>query len=397
MTSFYFHWQHGIFGDSIWAMMACMLAFAHFTLISVTVYLHRFSAHRSLELHISLQQLFRLWLWLTTGMRTKTWTAIHRKHHVYCETEQDPHSPVILGMRTVLARGAELYMDADTAATRERFGRGTPNDWMERHVYRHANVGIALMLLIDLVLFGIAGITVWALQMLLIPVLAAGIINGLGHGLGYRNYELPNASTNILPWGILIAGEELHNNHHTFPNSAKLSVKPWEFDIGWLWIRVFEAMGLARVRSDKVSVTRVSGKNWVDLDTAWAALHDRFNILASYADRVIKPLVDMERKAATSELKPKLKRARKLLCKDISLLDEKKRQEMRRILSQHPRLKATVEMREALAELLKQRGRDRDALLLAFRAWCQRAEQSRIDALREFAGYLRSYSLKEAS
>ena len=235
-------WYQGITGLEWWQSLLVVLGMTHVTIVAVTVYLHRFSAHRALELHPAVQHVFRFWLWLSTGMSTRSWTAIHRKHHAFCETVDDPHSPVVLGLGKVMREGAELYRAADTAETREKFGKGTPDDFMERRVYRHTGLGIALMFALDLLLFGVAGISVWAIQMGWIPFFAAGVINGVGHALGYRNFEIPSAATNIVPWGILIGGEELHNNHHTFPASPKLSVKPWEFDMGWFWIRVLQGL-----------------------------------------------------------------------------------------------------------------------------------------------------------
>ncbi|MFM7783420.1 MAG: acyl-CoA desaturase, partial [Gammaproteobacteria bacterium] len=291
-------WYEGLSGFTWWQSLLATLALTHVTIVSVTVYLHRHSAHRALELHLLLAHFFRGWLWLSTGMNTRAWTAIHRKHHAFCETPEDPHSPVILGLGRLLREGAELYQAADTAAVREKYGKGTPEDWVERHVYRHAEIGLGLMLLADVALFGVAGIAVWAIQMAWIPFFAAGVINGVGHAIGYRNFEIPNAARNIVPWGILIGGEELHNNHHTFPNSPKLSVKPWEFDIGWAWICVFRALGLARIPLTRASVEQVPGKRLIDLDTARAAISDRFAILSRFADRVVMPLVEQERRRA---------------------------------------------------------------------------------------------------
>lgn len=241
-------WYDGLWNPSVSAIVVYTLVLTQVTIVSVTVYLHRYSAHRALELHPALQHFFRFWLWLTTGMLTKQWTAIHRKHHATCETVDDPHSPQIRGLTAVLFRGAELYgIEAHKSKTLERFGRGTPDDWMECNVYeRYKRHGIALMAVIDVLLFGAIGLTVWAVQMLWIPFFAAGVVNGLGHYAGYRNFDTPNAATNLLPWGFLIGGEELHNNHHAYPNSAKLSVKWWEFDLGWFWIRLFSALGLAK-------------------------------------------------------------------------------------------------------------------------------------------------------
>ncbi len=390
-------WYQGLLGHSPWLIAAFLVVCCHATLVSVTVYLHRYSAHRSLDLHPALQHLFRFWLWFTTGMQTQAWTAIHRKHHAHCETADDPHSPVVLGMGEVLRRGAELYQQADTPETRAQFGKGTPDDWLERNIYSgHDRVGIILLLALNVTLFGALGLTVWALQMLCIPVLAAGVINGLGHGLGYRNYEIPSAATNIVPWGIVIAGEELHNNHHTFPNSAKLSMKRWEFDIGWMWIRLFEGLGLATVKSRGPVVRRIKGKDKLDLDTAWAAVSDRFNIMARYADRVVKPLVEQERQRVDAAQQRMLKRMRRLMVRDRALVEESRLEEMQRVLAEHPRLQAIYEMRLQLAEIWQQRSRSREAMLEALRDWCNRAEQSGIDALRDFAAYIRSYSLAPA-
>jgi fatty-acid desaturase len=241
-------------------MVIYTLVVTHITIVCVTVYLHRHSAHRALDLHPALANFFRFWLWMTTGMRTKDWTAVHRKHHAVCETEEDPHSPVIYGIKKVVLEGAELYREGCTEETLQRFGKGTPEDWVERNVYtRYPYLGVSLMMIVNLLLFGPAGLVIWAVQMLWIPFLAAGVINGIGHYWGYRNFECPDAATNIVPWGILIGGEELHNNHHTYPNSAKLSVKPWEFDIGWMWIRLFTVVRLAKPLSTGPVVERVPG------------------------------------------------------------------------------------------------------------------------------------------
>ncbi|MBU0837431.1 MAG: fatty acid desaturase, partial [Gammaproteobacteria bacterium] len=232
-------WHTGLLDLSVWQLIATTLLLTHVTIVSVTVYLHRYSAHRSLELNPALKHFFRFWLWLTTAMNTREWTAIHRKHHAKCETPDDPHSPVHKGLSTVLRKGAELYMEeGKNEETLRIYGKNCPDDWIERNLYsRFPNTGIVLMLLIDLALFGALGLTVWAVQMIWIPFWAAGVVNGLGHAVGYRNFECRDAATNLLPWGILIGGEELHNNHHTYPNSAKLSVRKWEFDMGWAWIR----------------------------------------------------------------------------------------------------------------------------------------------------------------
>jgi fatty-acid desaturase len=388
-------WYQGVSGFAWWQALAATLALTHVTIVAVTVYLHRHSAHRALELHPALSHFFRLWLWLSTGMNTCAWTAIHRKHHAFCETPEDPHSPVVLGLGRVLREGAELYQQSDTAEIREKYGKGTPDDWMERHIYRREHLGVALTLVLDVLVFGVAGLAVWAIQMAWIPFFAAGIINGVGHAIGYRNFEVPNAATNILPWGILIGGEELHNNHHTFPNSPKLSVKPWEFDLGWAWICVFRALGLARIPLVRASVVQVPGKQSIDLDTAWAAISDRFAIMSRYADRVIAPLVAQERKRAGATSTRLLARARKLLSRDQTLIDPGAREQLERLLQEHPSLAPIYQMRLDLQEVWQQRARGAQQILGALRDWCERAEQSGIDTLQEFAAYLRSYTLAQ--
>jgi len=386
-------WYQGITGLEWWQALAVSLLMTHVTIVAVTVYLHRFSAHRALELHPAVQHFFRFWLWLSTGMSTKAWTAIHRKHHAYCETPDDPHSPVVLGLGKVMREGAELYRAADTTETREKFGKGTPDDFMERRVYRHTGIGIAIMLAADVLLFGAAGVSVWAIQMVWIPFFAAGVINGVGHALGYRNFEIPSAATNIVPWGILVGGEELHNNHHTFPNSPKLSVKRWELDIGWFWIRALEALGLASVGRFKPAVEHVPGKRAIDADTAWAAISDRFQIMARYTDAVIKPLVEQERARAGRAGRKALAHAKKLLNRDSALIDEPGQRELNAILREHPALAAIYQAKLELLEVWQQRTRGAQELLAALREWCERAERSGNDTLRDFAAYLRSYSL----
>jgi fatty-acid desaturase len=306
--------SNGLWDLSAWQLVVVTLVLTHITIVSVTVYLHRHSAHRAVDLHPALQHFFRLWLWLTTGMNTKEWTAIHRKHHAVCETEEDPHSPQIQGLKKIFWQGAEVYRDAATPETLKRYGAGTPDDWMERNVYsRFTVLGISLMVIIDVALFGAVGLTIWAVQMMWIPVTAAGIINGIGHYWGYRNFECPDAATNIVPWGIIIGGEELHNNHHTYPNSAKLSQKPWEFDIGWMYIRVFEMLGLAKARSVGPVVEKVPGKSTLDMDTAWAVLNDRFRVMAKYAEDVVSPLLEQELDRAGNATRGMVRGARRLL------------------------------------------------------------------------------------
>jgi len=387
-------WWYGIVGLNPWGAILYTLVVTHVTIVSVTVYLHRFSAHRALELHPGLQHFFRFWLWLTTGMVTVEWTAIHRKHHVTTETEDDPHSPRIHGLRAILFRGTEFYRAGATADTVDRYGKGTPEDWLERNVYsRFLFTGIVIVAVADIVLFGSIGIVVFGVQMLWIPFFAAGVINGVGHFWGYRNFECPDAATNIVPWGILIGGEELHNNHHTYPNSAKLSVRPWEIDLGWFWIRCFQLLGLAKPLYTGPVVERVNGKKQIDMDTTWAVLNDRFEVMARYAEEVVGPLVEEEYRRADKATRQMLKRAKSILCREETLIKEVERQRISRIVDNIPVLATIYEMRIELQAVWSKRGGNGDELLIAFKEWCSTAEATGIQALGDFVVELKSYSV----
>ena len=391
-------WWYGVVGLSPWAIIGYTLAVTHGTIVSVTVYLHRHSAHRAVELSPGLAMVFRVWLWLTTGMLTKEWTAVHRKHHAVTETEADPHSPKVHGLREIFWKGAEYYRAGSTPETLAKYGRGTPDDWFENKLAKpYPYLGITLMATVDILLFGSIGIIVWAIQMLWIPILAAGVINGICHHTGYRNFETADASTNIVPWGILIGGEELHNNHHTYPNSAKLSVKPWEFDIGWGWIRLFEFFGWAKHRSTGPVVARVEDKANIDMDTVWAALNDRFRIMSRYAESVVKPLARQELRRTVGPARRLFRRARSVLCRDDGMVGERDRRDINAILASSPVLKTIYEKRLELNAVWAKRSGSGDDLLKAFGDWCHSAEATGIQALREFVRELKSYSMPGAA
>ena len=391
-------WYTGFLDLSAWQVVAATLLLTHVTIVAVTVYLHRYSAHRSLELNAGLKHLFRFWLWLTTAMNTREWTAIHRKHHAKCETPDDPHSPVQKGLGTVLRRGAELYMEeAKNEETLRIYGKNCPDDWVERNLYsRFPNLGIVLMLGLDLALFGVIGLTVWAVQMIWIPVWAAGVVNGLGHAVGYRNFECRDAATNLVPWGILIGGEELHNNHHTYPNSAKLSVRKWEFDMGWAWIKLFSLLGLAKVNRTAPIAHRVEAKHQLDMDSAMAILNNRFQIMAQYRKLVIKPLVQLELQRADASVRHQFRRAKRLLSREPSLLQDDQQQRIEVILEQSQALRVIYEQRLALQQIWTRTSANGHDMLAAMKQWVQDAEASGIQSLREFAEHLRTYSLRPA-
>ena len=385
-----------------WGYVVVALVFTHITIASVTIYLHRHQAHRALDLHPVVSHFFRFWLWLTTGMVTKEWAAIHRKHHAKCETAEDPHSPQVLGIRKVLREGSELYRaEAKNQETLDKYGHGTPSDWIERHLYTpHSAKGIALMLIINALLFGPLGITIWAVQMMWIPITAAGIINGIGHYWGYRNYEAADASTNIVPWGILIGGEELHNNHHTFASSAKLSSKWWEFDIGWFYIRTLETFGLARVKKIPPELTYDKAKDHIDLETVKAVITARFVVMAQFAREVMSRVhrdelrnLDPGDKTRLSLLKP----VRRLMVREPRLLDEAARTRLQKALEQNQTLQTVYAMKQKLADVWQRSATTQENLIQALQDWCQEAEATGIQALREFSNKLRTYSLVSAT
>lgn len=384
---------YGLLNLSFWGYFLATLIMVQITMMSVTLYLHRDQAHRALDLHPMLRHFFRFWIWCTSGMLTKEWVAIHRKHHAYCETPDDPHSPVIYGIKKVLLEGAELYRaEKDNPETLEKFGRGTPDDWLERNVYlRFPYGGIVLLVLADLLLFGVPGIIIIAVQMIAMPVFAAGVINGLGHYSGYRNFECDDASTNIVPWGILIAGEELHNNHHAFPTSAKFSVRRWEFDIGWLYIRAFQALGLARV--NKVAprpVLQAAPRRQVDLENLRAIIINRMHVLRDYKKQVTLPVFKKEKAIAAGDVA--FRKAKSLLIQQPRLLDEKAKERLSELLSNNKALETVHEFREKLREIWSGTNVSNEKLLAQLKEWCAEAEASGIKVLEEFAGRLRSYS-----
>jgi stearoyl-CoA desaturase (delta-9 desaturase) len=383
---------NGYLNWSWWQVLLITLLLTHITIASVTIFLHRCQAHRALELHAIPSHFFRFWLWLTTGMVTKQWAAIHRKHHAKCETVDDPHSPQVLGIDTVLARGAELYRaEAKNQETIEKFGHGTPDDWIEKNLYsRFQWQGVALMLIIDVILFGALGATVWAVQMLWIPITAAGIINGIGHYWGYRNYDCEDASTNVFPWGILIGGEELHNNHHTYATSAKLSNKWYEFDIGWLYIRTLEIMGLAKVKKlpPKPVLAEVASASEVTLQ---AVIANRYEVMARYS-KALRQTFDAE-VAHVRELASQYSDQRSWLYKDEAKLSAEERTRLENLMATNKAVKLMVEMRRDLAALWERSHTTKEQLTAQLQAWCQRAEASGMVGLQEFSLRLRRYTI----
>ncbi len=394
---------HGLIVMPWWGYAIVALVLTHITIASVTIFLHRHQAHRALDLHPVASHFFRGWLWLTTSMVTKEWAAIHRKHHAKVETPEDPHSPQQHGIHKVLWLGVTLYhRESMNAETMTRYGHGTPDDWLERHIYtkRH-NLGLFIMLAINLLLFGTtAGMLIWLVQMVWIPFWAAGVINGIGHFWGYRNFEVSDASTNIFPLGILIGGEELHNNHHTFASSAKLSSKWWEFDIGWMYIRLMQAIGLAHVRKIPPALAFDANKENIDLDTVKAVIANRFNVMAQFAREVMRAvhreaLRNTDR--ADRESWTLLKRARRLMVREARLLDKRSNEWLQRALERYQDLRTVYTMKQKLQDIWHRSATTQEYLLRALQDWCHEAEETRIQALHAFARKLRGCTLSRAA
>jgi stearoyl-CoA desaturase (delta-9 desaturase) len=378
-----------------WGYIVVTLTLTHTTIASVTIFLHRHQAHRALNLHAIPSHFFRFWLWLTTAIVTKEWVAIHRKHHAKCETEDDPHSPVILGIKKVLLEGAALYRkEAENQETLDKYGHGTPNDWLENNLYsKHSELGITLMLIINVLLFGPLGLTIWAVQMAWIPINAAGIVNGIGHYWGYRNFQTADASTNIVPWGIFIGGEELHNNHHAYASSAKLSNKWYEIDIGWLYIRVLETFGLAQVKRRAPRVRLNQAKTSCDMETLHAVIANRYEVTARYAQLLKKTyLTEMARLKLQALDKIDVARIKHWLHLDENVLTEQQKTKLSVVIKASGILRTTYTLRQELAAIWQSSTATKEQLVKQLEDWCHRAENSGIAALQEFSQRLRCYA-----
>jgi stearoyl-CoA desaturase (delta-9 desaturase) len=392
---------HGLLPMPWWGYVVLGVALTHVTIAAVTIFLHRSQAHHGLDLHPAISHFFRFWLWLTTGMVTKEWVAIHRKHHAFVETADDPHSPQTRGIRTVLLQGTELYRaEAKNQETLDKFGTGTPDDWLERNVYaRFSWQGCGLMLMVDLILSGPIGLTIWAVQMAWIPVTAAGIVNGLGHYWGYRNFSTEDASTNVVPWGIVIGGEELHNNHHAYGTSAKLSSRWYEFDLGWAYIRGLEALGLAKVRKVAPQIRFDREKLHADLETLQSVITHRYAVLTRYARSLkaafaseVAALRERARRGELTADLPSVRRLHRWFQSDARKLAESDRARLATALESSKALHTLYAMRQDLAALWERSNDSREQLLARLQDWCHRAEASDIVPLRNFSRELRTYS-----
>ena len=387
--------NHGLLHASWLFKLVYFFIVTQLTIFSVTLYLHRSQAHRGVDFHPVVAHFFRFWSWASTGMVTKEWVAIHRKHHAKCETDEDPHSPKIFGINKVLWEGVDLYRIASMdAASVDKYGRGTPDDWLERNLYaKHAYWGPTLTFIVAIALFGIWGVAIAALQMVWIPFWAAGVVNGLGHWWGYRNFETADMATNLTPWGFFIGGEELHNNHHAFPSSSKFALRKFEFDIGWAAIRGFEKLGLARVLRVAPALDIRPNVQLPDTETIKALLSHRFQVMTDYFRGVITPTLREDAAQAGAKLKALPRALRKALANGGRWLDEHSRERLQEIVRQRPRLQVVCEFRARLAAVLERGNGTGETMLKNLQDWCHEAEATGIRALQEFAARLRGYSL----
>jgi len=383
---------YGLVRLSFWGYVLVAFLLVQVTMVAVTCYLHRDAAHRAVDLHPALRHFFRFWIWSTSGMLTAEWVAVHRKHHAFSDVEGDPHSPVLLGLKKILLEGAEVYrVSARDAEIVAKYGRGTPDDWLERNVYlRHRNLGIVLMVVTDLIVFGVPGIIILAVQLVAMPLMAAGVINGLGHAIGYRNFECDNAARNLLPWGVLTGGEELHNNHHAFPSSARFSMRRGEFDIGWMWLRLFQSCGLATIRKVANRALTEAPRPIVDLETVRTVITARMDVLRNYARSVTLPVLKAEAAGSAGRLSVRVKR---LLVRHPSLLDDGARARLQQVLAEHAVLRTVCDFRDRLAVLWSGTIGNNERLTAHLREWVREAEASGIERLQEFARALKGYRL----
>ncbi len=387
---------YGLANLGFWGYVAVTLLWVHATLIAVTIYFHRDQAHRSVDLHPVIRHMCRFWLWLNTGASTQQWVAVHRKHHAHCEKEGDPHSPRLFGLKKVLLEGAELYrIEAQKPETLEKYAKGCPNDWLENNLYGHpvgSYIGISFLVVADLLLFGVPGIIMIALQLVNMPILAAGVINGLSHAKGYRNFETDDASTNLWPIAVLIAGEELHNNHHAFPTSARFSMRRHEIDMGWLYLKVLEFFGLAKIRR-VATVPELSRRATPapELDELRAIIVNRMHVLRHYTYNVTLPVLRREIESLGDNASSMLRAARRALSRHPQMLDESSRQRLADLASRHPRFQTVLQFRSELKNLWEGAHTSNERLLADFREWCARAEHSGIQGLEEFVAYLKSF------
>jgi stearoyl-CoA desaturase (delta-9 desaturase) len=382
---------HGLSQASYGQMALYFLVASQVTMMTTTIYLHRSATHRGADLHPLVSHFFRFWSWLTTATVTKEWVAVHRKHHARCETAEDPHSPRFAGIDTVLWQGAELYQAAAKDKDMlDKYGKGTPEDWIERNLYtRFSTAGVVALLFASIAAFGVPGIAVWALQMTLMPFFAAGVINGLGHWWGYRNFDTSDTATNLSPWGLLIGGEELHNNHHAFPSSAKFALRRFEVDIGWVVLWSLQKLRLAKVLRVAPQLDVRPNIAVPDAETLRAVMVHRWQVATDYFSTVLRPQFKREAQALP-------RRLRQAYRSEGRWLDAAHRERMQAYVAARPQLATLMEYRQRLLAIYDLKSAEAEAKMDALRTWCHEAEASGIQALQDFSARLKGYALVPA-
>jgi len=371
------------------------LVVTHITIVAITLYLHRGVCHSAIEIRPLLAHFFRFWLWLTTSMRTADWVAIHRKHHAKVETADDPHSPAHHGITNVLLKGADLYhKEKANSETIEKYSQNCPNDWVEKHVYTgRNNLGILLLFITNIILFGVVGIIIWSIQMMWTPIFAAGGINGAGHYWGYRNFNTSDDSTNLGPVGIIIGGEELHNNHHAFPTAAKFSLKPWEFDIGWLYIKIFSVLGQIKVKRLAVKTIVSTQSDCLNSEIGYDLLKSKLTVITNYTSEVLKPIMKLEMKNAGNDVKKMLKKYRSTLSRQPHRISSNDITHLKRIFEECAMLETVYQLKNQLHDILYSRNIKQENFLQTLNEWCDEARSKGIDQLEIFSDSLKGYKV----
>ena len=371
------------------------LVVTQITIMSITLFLHRGVCHSAIEIKPILSHFFRFWLWLTTSMKTADWVAIHRKHHAKVETIDDPHSPIVHGINTVLFRGADLYNEErGNKETIEKYSKNCPNDWIEQKIYSgKSNFGILILFVLNIFLFGVVGIIIWAIQMMWTPIFAAGGINGAGHYYGYRNFDTPDESTNLIPFAIFIGGEELHNNHHAFATSAKFSSKPWEFDIGWLYIKIFSILGLVKIKRLALNTIVEKTDKELDSETAYVLLRSKIMVITNYTKKVIKPILKRESKAASNELKKLIKKSKNSFIRQPDRISNQSITDLQKIFDESVSLSVVYNFKNKLHDILNNKYTELEKFKETIEGWRLEAKKEGIDYLDEFSDSLKGYKI----
>jgi len=371
------------------------LVVTHITIVCITLYLHRGVCHSAIEIRPVLAHFFRFWLWLTTSMRTADWVAIHRKHHAKVETIEDPHSPAFYGISTVFLQGADLYHEEkNNKETIDKYSQNCPTDWIEEKLYTgRNNLGILLLFIANIILFGVVGIIIWSIQMAWTPIFAAGGINGAGHYWGYRNFDTNDDSTNMSPLALIIGGEELHNNHHAFPTAAKFSLKPWEFDIGWLYIKIFSLLGQVRVKRLATKTIISSPNNSLDSETGYALLKSKITVITNYTRNVLKPILYDETRNAKNDIKKLLRQSKNTLARQPNRISNQDTTRLQEIFKECSSLQTVYHLRNQLYDILHARNTEHENFIETLNRWCEDAKSTGIDCLNDFSDSLKGYKV----